>query len=203
MIHLTLYALLLGFTNTIHASTWMDDVWSSVGELDHDENGKISHDEYATYWKKQYKLADINEDGEISKLEWRLVLEGKRMSNETTQTLDQNKDGYISKREVGLFSHYQMSTADVDNNGVLSAAEARALLETKLMGKQQKGNSEKDTKNISNFDQNSDNEISEDEFIEYWSTIYGAADLNKDGKVSRYEMRAMLESERMNYQPSM
>lgn len=164
---------LLGLASTSYASTWMEDVWSSIGNLDQDENGKISHEEYTTYWQKKYDLADINKDGEISNLEWRLVLEGKKMTNETTKILDKNND--------------DDSDSDI---------EARALIETKPMDGHTTDNSRSNTNRLIKLDHNNDDEINKYEFIQYWSEMYGKADLNEDGKVSKHEIRTMFESER-------
>ena len=197
-----LSAFLFIFACTLYAhtdnpsETWMQDIWNDVRHLDKNNDGKITRKEYTVYWEEMYKFADVNKDGTISELEWRLVLEGKRFSAVETHRADINKDDYISASEAQECWKERFGEADINRDGKLSKIEARSLLETHLMGVY--GEDYNILFNLQRFiDVNNDGRMSPKEFQDFWAGEHEEADLNNDGKVSRYEYRAMMESKRM------
>ena len=183
----------------MNSDTWMHEVWSSIDDLDQNNDGKLSHEELSVYWERLYELADINNDDTISEYEWRLVLEGKKFSSSAGHWAGVDNDKYISASEAESFWKKRFGEADINHDGKLSKVEARALLESNLMGVYAEDYNAVFTLRKS-IDDNNDGAISVKEFLSYWLEQYGEADLNNDGKVSKHEFRSMMESKRMEHE---
>jgi hypothetical protein len=100
---------------------------------------------------------------------------------------DSNKDGYISKAELIAFRGKNFGRLDRDANGVLTRSDIPA------MAKRFNPNVDFD-RLIKQFDGNGDGKVSRSEFVDGPTTIFDAADTNKDGLLSKAERNAAVKA---------
>jgi hypothetical protein len=100
---------------------------------------------------------------------------------------DANRDGNVSKQELINFRAANFNRLDRDGNGVLTRSDIPA------MAKRFNPNVDFD-KLITQFDANKDGKVSRSEFVDGRTTIFDAADSNKDGVLTKAERQTAIKA---------
>lgn len=165
-----------------------------VEKLDQNKNGTIELTELPEHKKRWLESADTDKNGSITVAE--LEAHKKEMATRHFAEKDGNKDGFLTQEEVGERKWSKLSVADADKDGKLSQAElSTAHAEGKLMrgfgGKHGRGGFKKDPSHfIEKFDANDNGSLELTELPEHKRERLGAADTDKDGKLTAEELKA-------------
>lgn len=108
---------------------------------DANKDDKVSLTEYQDNRRKFLMRADHDKDGRISAAEWRKGADLLREEVRETgvdgwsligkagifETLDANKDGFVTPAEIDTATAARFTKLDLDHDGVITRAEARQL----------------------------------------------------------------------------
>ena len=100
---------------------------------------------------------------------------------------DTNRDGFVSKPELIAFRASNFTRLDRNGDGVLMRSDIPA------MAKRFRPEVDFD-RLIKQFDGNKDGKITRSEFVDGPTTIFDAADTNKDGLLSKAERNAAVKA---------
>ena len=139
--------------------------------------------------QKWLAKADTDNDGKLSADELRTHAE--TMKKEHFARMDKNGDGALTADEVGSEHWEHLKVADTDNNGNVTASEIeQAFASGKLKGPGHGHRAGGPGKRLFALDANQHGALSADEVgTAKWAHI-SAADADRDGKVTKDEMKA-------------
>jgi hypothetical protein len=121
-----------------------------------------------------------------------------RMSNPLVTALDTNKDGVIDEKEIANAA-VALKKLDKNGDGKLTEDELRpALTRPAVAGG---GGAEQMVRRLMEFDKNGDGKLSKDELPERMQSLMQRADTDKDGFLTKDEIRKVAESPQ-TFQPA-
>ena len=175
--------------------------------LDKDENGKITFEEFSYKHQKIFNNMDVDSDGFISRDEIDRKREGKNNISRYADRLDLNNDLKIDKNEFirGQSNRFKrdqkasknrrhidskqrrhvtekiFESADADNNGSLNTSELSKVRE--LAPKVAKNH------RFSQVDLDNNNKLTQEEFLAPIKKKFSSMDRNQDSALDRGELR--------------
>lgn len=175
---------------------WHGDPAQMIEKFDENKNGTLELSELPERKRKFLEGADTDKNGSLSVEE--LTAHRQQMGERHFAMKDENKDGFLTADEVGERRWAKLSAADADKDGKLSKAELETAHRegTLKMGMGPRGFHGKKgfRKNpamlIEKFDTNKNGTLELSELPEHKREKLGAADTNKDQKLTRDELEA-------------
>lgn len=169
-----------------------------IEKLDKDGNGTLELTELPEHKQRWLGGADADKDGKLTAEE--LTAHRAKMHEQRFAEMDSDKDGFLTEQELGERRWRRLGRADTDGDGKVSMAELRTAHEQgTLRGfrghRGHRGFWKKDPAKLFeklDLDENGTLELSE--LPEHKREKLGAADADKDGKLTADELRTHFEA---------
>lgn len=151
---------------------------STFSKMDKNGDGKVSADEYKSYWVDVFGMIDIDKDGKVSESEHQARI-GKRISE-----VDKDKDVSLTKEEFidtpkpsgklpekGSEGAFSFKKADINADGSITVEEYYLL-----MGER-----------FDKYDKSKDGKLDKDEMSTMFLEVFRIANVDKDGNLTKDE----------------
>ncbi len=108
---------------------WIPHNGKIFAKLDADQSGKVTLDELKPRAEKRFTGYDTDGDGAVStaEIDARLKQAIEKRRNHILASLDEDRNGSVSKAELDKFVEAMFNGADADHDGGITLDEARAF----------------------------------------------------------------------------
>ncbi len=153
-------------------------VRNTFQKMDRNGDGKVSADEYKSYWIDVFGIIDTDKDGKISEAEH------KTRSEKFIAELDKDGDAVLTKEEYVTFSKpagkipekgpggaLGFVQADINADGSMTVEEYYLVM----------------SDSFDKYDKNKDGKLDKDEMAAMFLEVFRTANIDKDGVVTKDE----------------
>lgn len=167
---------ILALSASAEPDSSMKRIEKAYRNFDENNDGKVTQEEFLSFWEARFRATDKNDDGVIDQTEF---LDADRF-----QARDTNKDGVIEFDEDLAMRKRGWSVYSVGKKGWLSlddyASHARGL-------RARSGYNRETT--FTKMDANHDGILTEDEYLAFWEEYFTNRDANRDDRLNPAEHR--------------